>query len=86
LFSFDEYRVPFLYSSNGMINWFINVRHEQNQSHEIKRLHTPQALHERYSSDFGVVSLKILSTPNTHQRLRSYQIQTNDAVENAIAY
>ncbi|NLW76176.1 MAG: hypothetical protein GXY18_07100, partial [Methanomicrobiales archaeon] len=50
------------------------------------RLHTPQALHERYSSDFGVVSLKILSTPNTHQRLRSYQIQTNDAVENAIAY
>jgi len=28
-FSYDEYRAPFLYSSNGTIIWFIDVRNEQ---------------------------------------------------------
>lgn len=84
-FSFDEYRVPFLYSSNGTINWFIDVRHEQNRSHEIKRFHTPQVLQERLSSDFDTLCQKLLSTPNNHPRLRPYQIQANHAVENAIA-
>ncbi|NLW75644.1 MAG: DEAD/DEAH box helicase family protein, partial [Methanomicrobiales archaeon] len=84
-FSFDEYRVPFLYSSNGTINWFIDVRNEQNRSHEVKRFHTPQALQERLSLDFDVVCQKLLSTPNNHPRLRPYQVQANHAVETAIA-
>jgi len=83
-FSCDEYRIPFLYSSNGTIIWFIDVRNEQNRSHEIKRFHTPQALQERLSSDFDTICQKLISTPNTHPRLRPYQIQANQAVETAI--
>ena len=84
-FSYDEYRALFLYSSNGTIIWFIDVRNERNRSHEIKRFHTPQALQERFSYDLNTTCTRLLSTPNNHPRLRPYQINANKAIEEAIS-
>ncbi|MDX8551497.1 type I restriction endonuclease [Methanospirillum hungatei] len=81
LFSFDEYRVPFLYSSNGTINWFIDVRHEQNRSHEIVRIvnnlftHTDRVIGQATSARKQV---EIQSQTIFHQAFTGKLIQQNE--------
>ena len=43
-FDFDGFKVPFLYSTNGEIIWFHDVRHPLNRSRTIAHFHTPEAL------------------------------------------
>ena len=45
------YRVPFLYSSNGEVTYFYDVRNESNLSEPLPSFHTPQALIELLSYD-----------------------------------
>lgn len=45
-FNFDGLRVPFLYSTNGEIIWFHDVRHPHNRLRKVVRFHTPNALRE----------------------------------------
>ena len=45
------YRVPFLYSSNGEVIYFYDVRNESNLSEPLSSFHTPQALIELLSHD-----------------------------------
>ena len=40
-FDFRGYRVPFLYSTNGEVIWFHDVRHPLNRSRRIAGFHTP---------------------------------------------
>jgi type I restriction enzyme R subunit len=40
-------RVPFLYSTNGEVFWFHDVRHPLNLSRRAANLHTPSALTAR---------------------------------------
>ena len=49
---FGEYRVPFLYSTNGEVTWFHDVRHPLNLSRRVANFHTPSALHEALGRDF----------------------------------
>ena len=49
--SFGEYRLPFVYSTNGKIFWFQDVRDTQNLSREVAAFHTPQALLEMLARD-----------------------------------
>ena len=48
----DGFRVPFLYSTNGEVIWFHDVRHPLNRSRKIARFHTPAALRELLARDF----------------------------------
>jgi type I restriction enzyme, R subunit len=43
------YRVPFLYSSNGELIYFVDVREEFNLSRQIAGFHTPEALREMFA-------------------------------------
>ncbi len=80
----DGYRVPFLYSTNGEVIWFQDVRHAPNRSRKIARFHTPAALHELLGRDQGAAVAKLPSIPY-HGLLRDYQIECHQAVEEAIA-
>ena len=45
-FTFNEYKVPFCFSTNGKVIWYQDVRHPLNRSREITHFFTPQALQE----------------------------------------
>src|SRR6266568_7065728 len=79
------YRVPFLYSTNGEVTWFQDVRHKLNVSRKIAGFHTPSAMQEMFGRDFETNCAWFASNPNAHPLLRPYQIDANDAIERAIA-
>lgn len=84
-YNFDGHRAPFLYSTNGEVTWFHDVRHPLNRSRRVADFHTPDALRELLTSDFEAVTTTLLATHNAHPRLRPYQIAANTAVEQCIA-
>ncbi len=84
-FDFRGYRVPFLYSTNGEVLWFQDVRDPLNRSRRIARFHTPQALLELAERQFTAAYARLSITANSHPRLRPYQIAANTATEHAIA-
>ncbi len=43
-YNFDGLHVPFLYSTNGEVIWFHDVRHRLNCSRKVSGFHTPAAL------------------------------------------
>jgi type I site-specific restriction endonuclease len=62
--NFRDYRVPFLYSTNGEIIWHHDIRHPLSRSHTISRFHTPEALAERFTAESytALTSLDSLSS------------------------
>ena len=82
--SFGEFRVPFLYSTNGEVIWFHDIRHSLNLSRKIADLPTPAALEEMLEHQFDAACAKLLTIPNAHGWIRPYQIEANTAVEQAI--
>jgi type I restriction enzyme R subunit len=84
-FNFDGLRVPFLYSTNGEIFWFHDVRHPLNRSRPVAGFHTPGALRELLQRDFDADCRKLLDLPHDHPRLRPYQKEANAGVERAIS-
>src|SRR5207302_156493 len=83
-FDFAGLRVPFLYSTNGEVIWFHDVRHPLNRSRKVACFHTPPAFSEMLARDFDTAARSLTATPNTHPRLRPYQVEANTAVERAI--
>lgn len=84
-FSYGTYHVPFLYSSNGEVIWSQDVRSPLERSRRVADYPTPGALEERLARDFDGDIGRLLAIPNTHPRLRPYQIEANSGVEEAIA-
>jgi type I restriction enzyme R subunit len=83
--NFHGYHVPFLYSTNGEVIWYHDIRHNLDRSHTVVAFHTPEALEEKLSRDFNAACETLLATPNDHPRLRPYQIEANLAIEKALA-
>ncbi len=79
----DGYGVPFLYSSNGEITWFHDVRQPLNRSRTVSHFHTPTALQEMMTRDFDGELGKLAQIPPS-QYLRPYQREANEAIEEAI--
>ncbi len=84
-YNFRGLRAPFLYSTNGEVVWFHDVRHELNRSRRIAQFHTPSAIAEMLGRDFGAECRRVAAMPHDHPRLRPYQKEANAAVEKAIA-
>ena len=84
-FDFDGCRAPFLYSTNGEVIWFHDVRHPLSRSRRIAGFHPPDALREMFRRDFDDACVELDELPNANPFLRPYQIEANDAVESAIA-
>ncbi len=84
-FNVGGVRCPFLYSTNGEVLWFHDVRHELNTSRRIAAFHTPAALRDLLARDFDAACDRLLRLPRDHERLRPYQKDANAAVEKAIS-
>ena len=85
-FNFNGYRVPFLYSTNGEVIWFHDVRHRLHRSRKISGFHTPSALAEMLARDFDAECQWLTDNPDRHAaRIREYQIEACLSIEAAIA-
>jgi type I restriction enzyme R subunit len=84
-FDFGGFRVPFLYSTNGEVLWFHDIRHPLNRSRRIASFHTPAALQEMLGRDFHAACSWFAAHPNSHPMLWPYQVEANTAIEQAIA-
>lgn len=84
--NFGGCRVPFLYATNGEVIWHQDIRHRLNRSRQICQFHTPGALVEKLNENFADACRALKSWPNSHDRLRPYQIECNRAIEEAIAH
>lgn len=84
-FNFRGFRVPFLYSTNGEVIWFHDVRHPLTTSRKIAAFHTPGSLRELLDRNFEQAHESLANTANDHTRLRDYQRAANAATEKAIA-
>jgi type I restriction enzyme R subunit len=73
--NFGGLHVPFLYSTNGEVIWFHDVRHPLNRSRRIAAFHTPAALEEMLGKDFDAACSWFAAHPNTHESLRPYQLK-----------
>lgn len=82
---FGPFRVPFLYSSNGEVVWFRDVRNPLERSRRVADYPTPAALEEKLGRDFDAEVARLLALPNDNIRLRDYQKEANAGVERAIA-
>jgi type I restriction enzyme R subunit len=80
-----EYKVPFLYSTNGELIFHLDVRREKNTSYELTDFHSPQALWERLNRTSEQAE-EWFQTKNVDENklLRPYQIKAVEAVEKAV--
>jgi type I restriction enzyme R subunit len=60
-FNFNGLRAPFLYSTNGEVIWFHDVRSPANRSRPIADFHTPAALSEMLARDFDAECARLKS-------------------------
>ncbi|HRY55092.1 MAG TPA: DEAD/DEAH box helicase family protein [Spirochaetia bacterium] len=81
----NGYRVPFLYSSNGEVVWFVDVRDETYYQRQLRGYHTSDALGEMWARDSAMYSSWLASSPMDIAGLRDYQAEAVKAVEEAIA-
>ncbi|MGW1341377.1 type I restriction endonuclease subunit R [Kribbella sp. NPDC002412] len=79
----DEFGAPFLYSTNGEVTWFHDVRHALSRSRRVSGFHTPAALEELLSRDFDS-EIEALERIPQNSRMRPYQVEANSAIEQAI--
>lgn len=84
-FDFRGYHVPFLYSTNGEVIWFHDVRDPLERSRRVTHFHTPAALVEKLARDFHETAAWFSANLNAHPKLRPYQREANTATESAIA-
>jgi type I restriction enzyme R subunit len=84
-YNFGGLRCPFLYSTNGEVIWFHDVRHPLNRSRRVSAFHTASALRELLDRDLDAACEKLGALPNGGNRLRAYQREANAAVEKAIS-
>lgn len=83
-FNFGEYKVPFVYSTNGEIIWFQDLREEVSYSRQVVSFHTAAALREMLDH-FKTPALEWLEqNPSDHPRLRDYQLEANHRIEKAL--
>lgn len=59
----DGFKCPFLYSTNGEVFWFHDVRDPMNRSRRVAGFHTPAAFEKYLGHDFDGACAKLLGTP-----------------------
>jgi type I restriction enzyme R subunit len=82
--TFGAFRAPFLYSTNGEVTWFHDVRNTLNVSRKVAQFHAPDALNELLTRDLDREGAWLRQNPIRHVLLRPYQVEAIAAVEQAI--
>jgi len=83
-FTFRDYHLPFVFSTNGRSIWFQDLRDPQSRSRQIAKFYTPQALKELLSRDQTAWREWLEKNPNAHGILRDYQREAIVAVEKSL--
>ncbi|ABS55548.1 type III restriction enzyme, res subunit [Methanoregula boonei 6A8] len=83
-FNYSGFRVPFIYSTNGEIIWYHDLRNSLNRSSTVSHFHTPDALAERLKDKFESSCQHLFEWENVHPMIRPYQAEANAAIEQAI--
>jgi len=80
-----EYKIPFLYSSNGERIFHLDIRKIENTAHETSNFHSPQALLDKFNRDTKSAENWFReNSVSKIERLRYYQIEAVEAIEQAI--
>ena len=80
-----EYKVPFLYSTNGELIFYLDVRKKENTSYQVKDFHTPQALLDKLNRDtLNAEKWFENNSVDSISRLRPYQVDAIEAIEQAL--
>lgn len=80
----DNFKVPFLYASNGEQIWFADVREQPYYARKLSHFHSSDALAELFAKDYPACKNWLKQTPNEIDRLRLYQKKAITAIEHAI--
>ena len=83
-FSFHGFHLPFVYSTNGEIIWFQDLREQNSRSRQVASFHTPSALREPLSRDATSSSAWLRDHPIEDPFLRPYQRNAIACVEEAL--
>jgi type I restriction enzyme R subunit len=83
-FNFNGYRVPFVYSTNGELIYFQDLRQPNSRSRQVSRFHTPEALREMLDRNDGMAHEWLRTNPVNHPLLRPYQRDAIVGVEYAL--
>src|SRR5438552_12044710 len=58
-----DFRVPFLYASNGTLIWHLDTRTKKLVSRQLSDFNTPEALEARFAYDASAAESYLLDTP-----------------------
>ncbi|MBM4329940.1 MAG: DEAD/DEAH box helicase [Deltaproteobacteria bacterium] len=84
LCSFGDYHLPFVYSTNGKIIWFQDLRDPLSLSREIAAFHTPRALMEMLNKNVAAAEERLREHEIDDKYLWPFQIEAIKAIEQAI--
>lgn len=80
----NDFKVPFIYSSNGEQIWFADVRDEIYYSRQLVNFHSPQALEEFFERNVEKSKEWLKTNPIEFEKLRPYQKEAIAAIEKAL--
>src|SRR4030042_4809205 len=83
-YNFNGFRVPFIYSTNGELFWFQDLRKAQSRSRQVAWFHTPSALKDFLNQDLIKAENWLKSNPENNPFLRPYQKDAIESVERAL--
>lgn len=83
-YSFNDYKVPFIYSTNGKRIFFQDIRDRYNLPRQVSQFHSPLALWNIFDKNESNSLTWLKSESKTGYGLRPYQIEAIDAIEEAI--
>ncbi len=83
-FNVHGFHLPFVYSTNGEIFWFQDLREKDSRSRQVARFHTPSALREFLGRDLTAASGWLRGHPVENRFLRPYQRDAICSVEEAL--
>src|SRR5437870_3399823 len=83
-FDFNGNHIPFVYSTNGEVIWFRDLRKKNSRSYKVTTFHRPEALEEKLSKSFQEYETWVDTNPAEIEGLRPYQHEAIDAIEDAL--
>jgi type I restriction enzyme, R subunit len=81
---FGEYRIPFVYSTNGITVWFQDLRNPLNLSRQVSAFHSPKALDEMLAKDDSAARDWLLKNKTDDRSMWPFQIEAVAAIEKAL--
>jgi type I restriction enzyme R subunit len=85
-FEFGKYHIPFVYSTNGHVFWFRDLRRDDSESRQVSGFHTPSALEEMLDRGPNEAEERLSALPLQIPYLRPYQLEAIRHTEDAIVH